>query len=112
MSGPTGKKNPPVPRKKGGKPAKSARPGSRLTILILAALLIGISLQIYRMFGQLQMARTEETVYAQQLEELRETNRQLREDLDNSGSQALIEDIARDKLGMVMPGEKVIHISK
>ena len=109
MSGPTGKKKVPASRKK---KRKSARPGSRLTVLILAALLMGISLQIYRMFGQLRTARAEEAVYAQQLEELRETNRQLREDLDNSGSQALIEDIARDKLGMVMPGEKVIHISK
>ena len=109
MSGPTGKKKAPAPQKKKG---KSARPGSRLTVLILAALLIGISLQIFRMFGQLQSARAEEAVYAQQLEALRETNRQLREDLDNSGSQALIEDIARDKLGMVTPGEKVFHISK
>ena len=109
MSGPTGKKKAPAPRKKKG---KSARPSSRLTVLILAALLMGISLQIYRMFGQLQAARVEEAAYTQQLEELRETNRQLREDLDNSGSQALIEDIARDKLGMVTPGEKVFHISK
>lgn len=112
MSGPTGKKNSPAPRKKKGKAAKSARPSSRLTILILAALLMGIGLQIYRMFGQLQDARAEEAVYAQQLEELRETNRQLKEDLANSGSQALIEDIARDKLGMVSQGEKVFHISK
>lgn len=112
MSGPTGKKSPPAPKKKKGKNAKSARPSSRLTILILAALLMGISLQIYRMFGQLQVARAEEAVYAQQVEELRETNQQLKEDLANSGSQALIEDIARDKLGMVTPGEKVFHISK
>ena len=109
MSGPTGKKKTPAPQKK---MKKSARPSSRLTVLILAALLMGISLQIYRMFGQLQAARAEEAIYAQQLDELRETNRQLREDLDNSGSQALTEDIARNKLGMVTPGEKVIHISK
>ena len=50
--------------------------------------------------------------YAQRLEELREENRQLQEDLDNQGSQALIEDIARDKLGMVLPGEKVFHLSR
>ena len=112
MSGPTGKKKSPAPQKKKGKSAKSVRPSSRLTVFILAVLLMAISLQIYRMFGQLQVARAEEAVYAQQLEELRETNQQLKEDLDNSGSQALIEDIARDKLGMVMPGEKVIHISK
>ena len=53
-----------------------------------------------------------EEVYAQQLDELRDTNEQLKEDLDNSGNQALMEDIARDQLGMVAPGEKVFHFSK
>ncbi len=111
MSSPTGKKKAPAPHKK-QKAAKAARPGSRLTLVILAALLMGISVQIFRMFGQLRDARAEEAAYAQQLAELKETNRQLKEDLDNSGSQALIEDIARDKLGMVNPGEKVFYISR
>ena len=109
MGRPDEKQKKPAPQKK---KKKAARSGSRLTVLILAALLVGIGLQICRMFGQIRSAQAEEAVYAQQLAELRETNRQLQEDLDNSGSQALIEDIARDKLGMVTPGEKVFHLSK
>ena len=111
MSGPSGTRKAPAPRKK-QKAGKAARPSGRLTLLILAALLLGVSVQIYRTLGQLREARAEEAVYAQQLAELRETNSQLQEDLDNSGSQALIEDIARDQLGMVLPGEKVFHFSK
>lgn len=102
-----------------GKPVKkpprkkaAARPRSKLTMLLLAALLIGLGVQIYSMFGQLQEARAEEAVYTQRLSELKEANEQLREDLENSGDQALIEDIARDQLGMVLPGEKVFHFSK
>lgn len=102
-----------------GKPVKkpprkkaAARPRSKLTMLLLAALLIGLGAQIYSMFGQLQEARAEEAVYTQRLSDLQETNEQLREDLENSGNQALIEDIARDQLGMVLPGEKVFHFSK
>ena len=102
----------PSGKKKTKKPPESPRPSRKLTILVLAALLIGLGVQISSMFGQLQAAREEEKVYAQQLAELQETNRQLKEDLDNSGSQALMEDIARDQLGMVSPGEKVFHFSK
>ena len=107
MGRPTGKK--PAP---GKKRRASTRPSSKLTMLVLAALLIGLGVQIYSMFGQLQEAQALEEVYAQQLDELRDTNEQLKEDLDNSGNQALIEDIARDQLGMVAPGEKVFHFSK
>ena len=89
-----------------------ARPTNKLTILLLAFLMVGIGVQIYQMFGQLQDARDEETVYAQQLAELQTANAQLQEDLDNSGSLDLIEDIARDQLGMVKEGEKIFHFSK
>lgn len=97
------------------KPRRSkiqARPTNRLTILLLVTLMLGIGLQIYQMFGQLQSARAEEQVYVQRLAELKETNAQLQQDLDNSGSMDLIEDIARDKLGMVKEGEKIFHFSK
>ena len=111
MAGPAPQRKPPAPRKK-GKTAKTVRSRSKLALLLLAALMVGVSVQIYRMFGQLRDARAQEAAYSQRLEELREENRQLQEDLDNQGSQALIEDIARDKLGMVLPGEKVFHLSR
>ena len=88
------------------------RPSSRLTLLILAALLVGIGVQLYSLYGQMQEARAEEAVYAQRLAELEETNQRLEEDVANSGSLPLIEDIARDELGMVSEGEKVFRFSK
>ena len=88
------------------------RPSSKLTLWILAALLVGIGIQLYSLYGQMQEARAEEEVYAQRLAELEETNRRLQEDVANSGSLALIEDIARDELGMVSEGEKVFRFSK
>lgn len=108
MSAPSGKKTARPPQKK----KKAAPPASRLTVLLLAALLLVIGVQIYRMFGQLQEARAQEADYARELAELQETNRQLQEDLDNAGSLDLIEDIARDELGMVRDGEKIFRYSK
>lgn len=109
MSAPSGKSaaRPPQKKKK-----TAARPASRLTVLLLAALLVVIGVQIYRMFGQLQDARAQEADYARQVAELQETNRQLQEDLDNAGSLDIIEDIARDELGLVRDGEKIFRYSK
>ena len=92
--------------------AQKRKPAGRLTILLLAALIAVLSIQILRMNGQIRAAQAEEAVVAQRLTELQEANQQLQDDLDNSTDPALIESIARDQLGMVCEGEKVFHISK
>lgn len=106
------KKTPPANNRRSARAAAKRRPASRLTILILAALMAALSIQILRMGGQIRAAQAEEAAVAQRLEELREANRQLQDDLDNSADPALIESIARDQLGMVCEGEKVFHIGK
>jgi len=58
MSAPSGKKTARPPQKRKKKAA--VRPRSRITVILLAALLVGISVQIYRMFGQLQDARAQD----------------------------------------------------
>ena len=87
------------------------RPSSKLTAVILLALLIGISVQILNLLG-IKTARAEEELYAARLAELEATNSRLAEDIANRDSLDLIEDIAREELGMVGPGEKVFIFSK
>lgn len=94
------------------KAPRKRKPASKLTVMILAVLVIALSIQIIRMNGQIRAAQQEEAVVAQRLAEIQEVNRQLQDDLDNSTDPALIESIARDQLGMVHEGEKVFHISK
>ena len=67
--------------------------------------------QLVVMAGKIQRAREEEAAYAAYLEELTETNAQLKEDIANSDDPALIQEIARDKLGLVFPDEKEFHFS-
>lgn len=88
---------------------KKKRPSSKLTGLILIALLFGIGVQLYHMYGQLQEAQAEEAVYAQRLEELQEANRRLEDAVENSDDPQLMEDKAREELGMVSPGEKILY---
>lgn len=85
------------------------RPSTKLTGLLLVIFLFGIGFQIYGMYGQIQEAKAEEAVYAQRLTQLQETNARLMEEIDNSDDPALIEEIARNDLGMVGPGEKIFR---
>ena len=88
------------------------RPGGKLTAILLIVLLVGISVQLYHQYRQLQSARQEEAGYAAALAELQEENQKLKDDIENRDSMELIEDIARDELGMAGPGEKVFIFSR
>ena len=83
-----------------------------MTALILLALLIGVGVQLYNMYGQLQRAQEEEAIYAGQLAELQESNERLRQDISNRDDLDLIKDIARDEMGMVGEGDKVFCFGK
>ncbi len=88
------------------------RPSSRLTALLLLVLLIGFGVQLYNMYGQLQAARAEQEVYAQRLTALQETNERLERDIANSDDPDLIEDIARNQLGMAKTNEKIFYFGQ
>lgn len=81
-----------------------------LFLLCFVVLMMGVMLQ--QMNGQLAHARSEQMQYAQRLAVLQEQNAKLAEDIANSDNQDLIEDIARDELGMALPGEKIIRFRR
>lgn len=94
------------------KKTEKKRPSSRLTAILLLVLLLGVGVQLYNMYGQLQAARAEQEVYAQRLATLQETNQRLESDIANSDDAALIEDIARNQLGMAKTNEKIFHFGQ
>ena len=91
---------------------RTKRPSGRLTAVILVLLLLGLGFRLVNLFQELQEAKAEEIVYAERLAELQETNQKLAEDIANKDDVELNEDIARNELGMVAPGEKIIRFSK
>jgi len=88
---------------------KKKRPSSRLTALVLAILLLGIGIQLGGMLDQIRSAEAEEAVYAQRLADLQESNARLAAEIENSDDPELVENIARNELGMTAPGEKVFR---
>ena len=86
---------------------KQKRASGFLTGVLLLVLLLGVGIQLYRMQEQLRTARAEEAALAAQIAQIERENAQLQEDLDNADNPELIEEIARNELGMVMQDEKV-----
>lgn len=80
---------------------------SMATKLIILILLLAVSLALLSVRSQLQSAQTELTLLTQQVRAQTEINAGLAEDIANSGDPDKITDIAREKLDLVLPGERV-----
>ena len=104
--GDTRKRQPPR-----GSQKKREQPKSKVTLWLVVLLTATACVLLVVMAGKIQRAREEEAAYAAYLEELTETNEQLKEDIANSDDPALIQEIARDKLGLVFSDEKEFHFS-
>ena len=81
-----------------GSNPKKKRPSGKLTALLLVILLIGVGVQLYNIYSQLQSAQAEQSYYAQLRDQLQLENDRLAEDIANSGDPTLIEDIARERI--------------
>lgn len=80
-----------------------------LSRLVLAALLIYSAVALYDLQNQIHTARQREAELAHQVAQLTEENEALRADIKEAGSAEKMEEIAREKLGMVKNGEKVFY---
>lgn len=79
-----------------------------LTKILLLILLLGISWQLYRLQGQVEAAQAEKDLLAAQVEAQRQENDALSADIEAGRTQEKMEEIARNELGMVFPGEYVL----
>ena len=89
---------------------KQKRASGFLTGILLLVVLLWVGIQLYRMQEQLKTARAEEEALAQEIAQVEKENAQLQEDLDNADNPELIEEIAREDLGMVVQGEMVFNV--
>lgn len=81
---------------------------SFLTKIVVLALLIAASVGLLRLQGQIQAAEAERDALKTKVSQQTQTNADLQDAVDNSGDPQRQADIARDKLGLAAPGEKVI----
>mgnify|MGYP003308287013 CR=1 FL=1 len=74
-----------------------------LTKLIIVILLAALGFKVYDLHGQIEMAEEERASYQEQVDEKKQENAALAADL----AEGPTDDIARDELGYVKPGEYV-----
>ena len=91
------------------KEKKRRRASSLLTGMILLVLILGVGVQLYRMQDSVKEAKAQEAALAQQIAALEAENAALAEDIANADDPELIEQIAREELGMVVRDEKVFY---
>lgn len=84
---------------------------SLLTKLVILALLIGTATALLTMRSQLQAAQADLAAAQQQVEEQKQVNADLADAVENSGDPDRQADLAREKLGLVEPGEYVFQFT-
>lgn len=79
------------------------------TKLLILVLLLALGWQLYRLRGQVQEAQAQKAALTDQVQQQQQTNDALKSDIADGGSQEKMEEIARDQLGLVAPGDKVFY---
>ncbi len=87
---------------------KVFRPGRKLPTLIVGFLLILLLISFFTHFQKLYILQGEITDIKTQLQQLSKKNEELKVQLKQAQSDAYIEQVAREKLGLVKPGESRI----
>lgn len=80
-----------------------------MTKLLILVLLAAIGYQLYGLRAQVEKAQAEKERYAAQVEALCQENETLTADIAEGATQDKMEQIARDELGLVTPGEYVFY---
>ena len=89
---------------------KKPRPkAGLLTKIVIVVLLAAMGWQLYDLQDQLQTARAEKEAYQQQVAEQQQKNDALAADIAEGPTAEKIEEIARNELGYVKPGEYVFE---
>lgn len=84
---------------------------SLLTKLVVLALLIGVATALLNLRGQIQQAQADLAEAQRQVTVQRQTNANLADAVENSEDSDRQADIARDRLGLVEPGEVIFYFT-
>lgn len=93
-------------RKKGKKQVIRPRFVTKVVVIVL---LLSIGWRLYGLREQLRIAQAEKERYAAEVETLQRQNDALAADIAEGPTLEKIEEIAREKLGLVKPGEYVFE---
>ena len=93
--------------------AKGTRPPKKrtspLTMLVIAILIVLVGVQLVHLRGQIEQAKGELTGLKSELAAAKQENDSLASALEKADDPAFLQELARDQLGYVTPGEKSFY---
>ena len=82
---------------------------SLITKIVVVAIILYAGVTLVSLKVQVSAARQQREELRSQVSSITQTNTELQYAIDHSTDAETIEDIARDKLGLVKPGEKIFY---
>lgn len=82
---------------------------SLATKIVIVAIVVYAGMSLLSLKVQIGEAQEKRDAYKAQVEEVMQTNTELNYAVGHSSDPETIEDIARSKLGLVLPGEKIFY---
>lgn len=80
-----------------------------ITLVVLLVLVAVVSVELLRVYGQLDSAKTQRDTMGQQLEEQKKENNDLESDLGKANDKEFIKGLAKDQLGLAEVGERIFY---
>ena len=80
-----------------------------ITKIVIFALIVYASVSLINLRAQIDAARTQQLTLQEKVTEKEASNAELQYEIDHSSDKDTIANVARDDLGLVVPGEKVFH---
>ena len=82
---------------------------SIFTKLVIAALMVYAVISLFMVHRQTRQLQDRAATLQQQVSEMTQSNAELPYQIDHSEDDDMIESVAREKLGLVKPGEKIFY---
>ena len=90
-------------------PAKPKKRTSALTMLVIAVLIVLVGVQLIHLRTQIEQAQSELTSLQSELDSAKQENDALSSALEKADDPEFLQELARDQLGYVTPGEKSFY---
>ena len=82
---------------------------SIFTKLVIAVLMVYAVISLFMVHRQTRQLQDRAATLQQQVSEMTQSNGELQYQIDHSEDDDMIESVAREKLGLVKPGEKIFY---
>ena len=86
------------------------KPAGIITKIVIVALILYASISLLNLKGRVADARADLSSLQAEVDQTERKNAELQYEIEHSEDKDTIENVARNKLGLVSPGEKVFYV--